>query len=462
MPLPAKGAAVLSLTGVVDSFRGYSKIEPRSASDIDFGTPQLSGFGPAGQFTAVGHAVGPTFPQPVTVEIPGPRGVDTQVTVTAPASIQLAGDTGNTGSVVVTIPAGQTQAVVSMTGVSGDPTAQLTAATGAMPVTALPLSIHVIDYTAETPALQGISPASATLAGGQRQTFTVSYNLPLQSATAVPLSYSPVDAPFDAPPASLTFPADQLSESFLIKASADASMGSAQVIAGAAGELTASISFTGITTCEPSQIVISQVYGGGGNSGAYFKNDFIELFNKGTTAVDLSGWSVYYASASGSFSSGSSGLTTIPANTPLLQGGHYFLIQEAAGSNLAAAALPTPDATGSLTLSSSGGKVALVAAGASIGGTSGCSGAGAVLADAGIDDLLGVTGASCFEGTAAPASANATALVRAQAGCQDTNRNGDDFVASDPTPRSTTSAATIDGGILDAGPETQCTPACGG
>ena len=32
-----------------------------------------------------------------------------------------------------------------------------------------------------------------------------------------------------------------------------------------------------------ANIVISQVYGGGGNSGATFKNDFIELYNLGTT-----------------------------------------------------------------------------------------------------------------------------------------------------------------------------------
>ena len=49
-----------------------------------------------------------------------------------------------------------------------------------------------------------------------------------------------------------------------------------------------------------SPVVISEVYGGGGNSGAPFTNDFIELYNKGTAAVDLSSWSVQYASATGS------------------------------------------------------------------------------------------------------------------------------------------------------------------
>jgi predicted extracellular nuclease len=44
-------------------------------------------------------------------------------------------------------------------------------------------------------------------------------------------------------------------------------------------------------------IVISQVYGAGGNSGAPYRNDFIELFNLGTTTVSLNGWSVQYASS---------------------------------------------------------------------------------------------------------------------------------------------------------------------
>src|SRR5712691_3981391 len=47
------------------------------------------------------------------------------------------------------------------------------------------------------------------------------------------------------------------------------------------------------------QVGISQVYGGGGNNMATLKNDFIELFNPGMQPVDLSGWSVQYASAAG-------------------------------------------------------------------------------------------------------------------------------------------------------------------
>jgi len=45
-----------------------------------------------------------------------------------------------------------------------------------------------------------------------------------------------------------------------------------------------------------SDMVVSQVYGGGGNSGATYANDFVELFNRGASAVDLGAWSIQYAS----------------------------------------------------------------------------------------------------------------------------------------------------------------------
>ena len=99
-------------------------------------------------------------------------------------------------------------------------------------------------------------------------------------------------------------------------------------------------------------LVISQVYGGGGNSGAKYKNDFVELFNRGTTAVSVSGWSVQYASATGS----SWQVTTLSGT---IQPGHYYLVQEAAGSG-GTTNLPTPDATGSISMSLSSGKVAPV------------------------------------------------------------------------------------------------------
>src|SRR5262245_8625800 len=87
-------------------------------------------------------------------------------------------------------------------------------------------------------------------------------------------------------------------------------------------------------------IVISQVYGGGGNSGATWKNDFIELFNRGTSAVNVTGWSVQYAATMGT-----SWQKTDLAGT--IQPGQYYLIQEAAGAG-GTTSLPTPNATGNI------------------------------------------------------------------------------------------------------------------
>jgi uncharacterized protein len=79
-------------------------------------------------------------------------------------------------------------------------------------------------------------------------------------------------------------------------------------------------------------LVISQVYGGGGNSGATYTHDFIEIFNRGTAPASLAGMSLQYASATGTgnFGSSTTQLTELPDVT--IQPGQYFLVQEAQGS----------------------------------------------------------------------------------------------------------------------------------
>jgi predicted extracellular nuclease len=174
-------------------------------------------------------------------------------------------------------------------------------------------------------------------------------------------------------------------------------------------------------------IVISQVYGGGGNSGAKYKNDFIELFNRGDSAVDISGWSVQYASATGS----SWQVTKLAGNT-VLQPGQYFLVQEAVGTG-GTDSLPAPDTIGTLALSGTTGKVALVGNVSAL--------AGAAPAAGSYVDLIGFGSAGYFEGSAAaPTLSNTTAALRAAAGCTDADNNGTDFSAGEPTPRNRASA----------------------
>lgn len=174
-----------------------------------------------------------------------------------------------------------------------------------------------------------------------------------------------------------------------------------------------------------SGIIISQIYGGGGSSSDSYKNDYIELFNRGAVAVNLTGWSLQYASASGNSwdrvdLSGSIGP------------GQYYLIKLAAGSS-GTKDLPAADATGILNINASAGKIALLNNRNFLDGTLACS---AGFASAGIVDFVGYGGiANCYEGSApAPAGGNASATVRLSGGCSDTDNNGLDFSVGVPLP----------------------------
>jgi hypothetical protein len=183
--------------------------------------------------------------------------------------------------------------------------------------------------------------------------------------------------------------------------------------------------FAGPGGCMPSAVVISQVYGGGGNSGSTYKNDFIELHNRSTSAQPIGGWSVQYNSATGT---GAWQATPIPAGT-MLAPGAYFLVQEAAGTG-GTTSLPAPDATGSIGLGAAAGRVALVPNATALG--AGCPAAGTVV------DLVGFgSTAACSEGMPSPAPSNTTAILRNSSGCIDTDMNQSDFTAGAPTPRNT-------------------------
>ena len=145
-----------------------------------------------------------------------------------------------------------------------------------------------------------------------------------------------------------------------------------------------------------SQIRISQLYGGGGNSGATFNADFIELVNAGETSVSLVGYSIQYASATGTT------WTKADLTGTVLPGG-YFLIQLNSGAN--GSPLPTPDLTAaSINMSTTAGKAALV------NGTTALTGACSLGNN--IIDFAGYGTADCFESAPASAPGAVTAAWR--------------------------------------------------
>jgi hypothetical protein len=181
-----------------------------------------------------------------------------------------------------------------------------------------------------------------------------------------------------------------------------------------------------------SAMVISQVYGGAGCGTAgcsTYQNDFIELYNRSTTAVSISGWSVQYAAATGTAWQ----VTNLP--NVIVQPGQYLLVAESSSVN-GVSPLPTPDATGTIVMSATAAKVALVNCITALTGAcpSNVTGACSII------DFVGYgSTANCNETANAPAPSTTVADIRAGGGNTETDNNSTDFSAAAPTPRNTAS-----------------------
>lgn len=168
---------------------------------------------------------------------------------------------------------------------------------------------------------------------------------------------------------------------------------------------------TRAATPPAGSVVISEVYGGGGNVEATYANDYVELFNRTRNAIDLTGWTVGYSSkASTTWSA-----TTLKGSIAAY---HYYLVRLGSGGGTGSKLLPAPDATGSSNLARTAGKVR-------------------VANPAGVSDLVGYgTDVNAAEGKPAAAPTdNAHSVTRIDAGCTDTNANDRDFRVRTPGPR---------------------------
>ncbi|MCI1729325.1 MAG: lamin tail domain-containing protein [Chiayiivirga sp.] len=181
-----------------------------------------------------------------------------------------------------------------------------------------------------------------------------------------------------------------------------------------------------------AQVVISQIYPAGNNSGATFNQKYVEIFNRGASAVSLANKTLQYASPTGT------GNFAVHATLSGSIGpGQYQLIvydsPGAIGANLPVTG-DFPDSTGS-TPGGASGKFILADSAAALacnGGSTPCSPAQTAL----ILDLVGYGTANYFEGAAAaPTLTATTAGFRASNGCTDANNNSADFATAGPNPR---------------------------
>lgn len=168
-----------------------------------------------------------------------------------------------------------------------------------------------------------------------------------------------------------------------------------------------------------ADIVISQAYGGGGNGGSTYKNDFIQLYNNTYSNISLDGYYVFYAAPAGNFNSG------VALNGVILARS-YYLIQEAAGS-VGSLDLPTPDAVGTASMGQSNFKIALTNTEDVPTDTSSPN----------VVDFVGAGTANAYEGDAAPAPSNSTESISrtiTNGIAIDTNNNKNDFKKTTAAP----------------------------
>ncbi|WP_406144812.1 endonuclease/exonuclease/phosphatase family protein [Streptomyces sp. NBC_01012] len=201
---------------------------------------------------------------------------------------------------------------------------------------------------------------------------------------------------------------------------------SGSALLAAAVTVTLSVTALPAAFAAPSaSAVISEVYGGGGNSGATLTRDYIELANAGDSSFALSGFSVQYLPGT---PSAASRWQVSELSGDVAPGGRY-LVAQAAGTG-GTVDLPAADATGTIPMSAASGTVALVS------GTTPltCRTAGDCAADTRIVDLVGYGAAVVREGSGPVTGASATASVARGASLADTDDNAADLTAGTPAP----------------------------
>ena len=179
---------------------------------------------------------------------------------------------------------------------------------------------------------------------------------------------------------------------------------------------------------------------------ATYNRDYVELYNNGAAVVDISGYSLQYASSTGT----SYTRCNITATDTMIEPGTYFLIQLGSSNTATGGAIPTPDAvpTCNTNIAASTGKLLLVSSQTTLDGTA-CPPTGATIVD-----FVGYgTNTNCSETANAPAPANNQSSLQRNLTGTDTDNNAADFTSSAPTPQSsmpTAAGASINGRIINS------------
>jgi hypothetical protein len=165
-----------------------------------------------------------------------------------------------------------------------------------------------------------------------------------------------------------------------------------------------------------AQMRIAAVYGAGGNTGATYNQDFVVIFNAGSSTVNLNTYSLQYASSAGST------WAAVNLSGNIAPGGYYLIALFHSTTNGVSLPLAANAANISINLSGSAGKVALVSSTTLLNGTNACSNINVV-------DVLGYgSTATCFEGSPFITTGITNAqCIKRSIDCTDNNNNLADF-----------------------------------
>lgn len=187
------------------------------------------------------------------------------------------------------------------------------------------------------------------------------------------------------------------------------------VVTGVIGTETLSKEFVVTIETIAGTLMIYEVYGGGGNAGAPYKNDYVILYNGTDAAINLDGYSIQYGSATGEFASYAGNLVEL---TGTIESKGFFVIILGTAEDPQGVDLPmTANVTGDSNMGASNGKVALAKTTDKVTG----------LDHDIVVDLVGFGTANLFEGEGATkAPSNSTSIKRNS--FVDTNDNSKDFL----------------------------------
>jgi uncharacterized protein len=198
----------------------------------------------------------------------------------------------------------------------------------------------------------------------------------------------------------------------------------------------------GQAACTSTQVVINEVYTEGGLTGAAYKNDFVELYNRTASACNLTNYSIQVAAGN---ANNFPNVFAFPANSIIPASGYYLI--QFGSSGAIGATLPSADFSAVTNLSTDG-KVALVNNPASLSGNCASNLTNAM-------DFVGYGVTNCYKGTGAAQYGSAINSAERISPGYNTNNNVVDFVVRPASPRNTLSptaaSASVSGRVTRGG-----------